>query len=1006
MRRRVVAAAVLFGALVPAVLSSAPKASATASGLPAGFQDNLVIGELDVPTAVRFSPDGRVFVAEKRGTIKVFTGLSDPAPRVFADLRTQVYNYSDRGLLGLTLAPNFPTDPHLYIAYTANADIGGTAPKWPPSDVSTDSCPNPPGATTDGCVVSARVSRLTVGNDGLMSGAEQVLVNDWCQQFPSHSIGTVAFGPDGYLYAGAGDGASFDTVDYGQFGSPKKNPCGDPPTGVGTNLTAPTSEGGALRSQDMQTTGDPTGLDGSIIRIDSATGAPAPGNPTTTGDTNARRIVSYGYRNPFRFAFRPGTSELWVGDVGWNTTEEINRIASPTAAPVANFGWPCYEGAEQQPGYSATGFNLCTQLYNAGTAKPPFFSYTHQTKIDPNETCPMSTAAISGLAFYQGGSYPTAYGGTLFFADYARQCIWSIRAGSDGVPDPTTVKVFDDGASFPVDLEIGPGGDLFYVDIVTGAIHRISYPTGVQPPRADIVASPSVGSAPLDVHLDGSGSTDPSPNEALSYAWDLDHDGAYDDAAGQVINHTFPYGDHTVGLQVTDTDGRQGTTSVTIHSGTTPVPVIDTPSAGSTWKVGDTISFTGHAADQANTPLPAEGLSWDVVLYHCPGNVCHTHPVQSFTGVAGGSIDGPNHDYPSHLQLRLTATDSFGHTATVARDLYPETIDLSVQSRPAGIAVAFDGTQRLAPYAVTVIKGSTHSLAAPASQVVGSDRYSFGGWSDAGGRAHSLVTSTPTSYVASYGVVAKGYLLDGFGGLHAVNGAAPATGGATFSFDIARAVALAPDGQSGYVLDGFGGLHGFNAAPPVAGTPYFAGRDLARDLVLTGAGQGYVLDAYGGIHRFGGAPDLGAGPYFPGFDIARRLALVPGHPRWAYVLDGYGGVHAIGGAPALPGPYFAGHDVARGLTLRSTGGGYLLDAFGGVHALGSAPPVSTDPGTYTAGVPSAAALVLTDPAALGESGGYVASGFGAVTRFGTPFAIARPATFGYDITRGLALSIR
>ena len=111
-----------------------------------------------------------------------------------------------------------------------------------------------------------------------MTGTEQVLVEDWCQQYPSHSIGTVEFGRDGALYASGGDGASFNFVDYGQDGSPL-NPCGDPPGGVGATLTPPTAEGGALRSQDLRTTGDPVTLDGTIIRVDPATGAGLPNNP-------------------------------------------------------------------------------------------------------------------------------------------------------------------------------------------------------------------------------------------------------------------------------------------------------------------------------------------------------------------------------------------------------------------------------------------------------------------------------------------------------------------------------------------------------------------------------------------------------------------------------------------------------------------------------------------------------------------------------------------------------
>jgi glucose/arabinose dehydrogenase len=167
-----------------------------------------------------------------------------------------------------------------------------------------------------------------------------VFINDWCQQYPSHSVGDLAFGADGNLYVTGGDGASFNFADYGQDGSPV-NPCGDPPGGVGGAMTPPTAEGGALRSQDLRTTSDPTTLDGTVLRLNPDNGQPAAGNPTTSGDLNARRIIAQGLRNPFRMTNRPGTDELWLGDVGWGTWEELNRIANPTAT-VTNFGWPCY----------------------------------------------------------------------------------------------------------------------------------------------------------------------------------------------------------------------------------------------------------------------------------------------------------------------------------------------------------------------------------------------------------------------------------------------------------------------------------------------------------------------------------------------------------------------------------------------------------------------------------------------------------------------------------------
>ncbi|MBJ7452188.1 MAG: PQQ-dependent sugar dehydrogenase, partial [Blastococcus sp.] len=214
-----------------------------ATQLPPGFSETTVIEGLTFPTVTRFASDGRVFVAEKSGLIKVYDDIGDTTPTVFADLRSKVHDFWDRGMLGLALDPQFSSSrPYVYVLYTYDAPIGGAPPTWG------DGCPNPPGATEEGCVVSARLSKLTAAGD-VMTGAENVLINDWCAQYPSHTVGGLAFGPDGALYASGGDGASFLFVDYGQEGTPP-NPCGDPPSGVGGSQAPPNAEGGALRSQD------------------------------------------------------------------------------------------------------------------------------------------------------------------------------------------------------------------------------------------------------------------------------------------------------------------------------------------------------------------------------------------------------------------------------------------------------------------------------------------------------------------------------------------------------------------------------------------------------------------------------------------------------------------------------------------------------------------------------------------------------------------------------------
>ncbi len=240
--------------------------AATLAVLPSGFQDQAVITGLVHPAVIQFASDGSIFVAEKGGLIKVFDSLSDTTPTIFADLRSRVHDFWDRGLLGMALPPNFPTNPYVYVLYAYDAPIGGTAPLWG------DGCPTPPGPTTDGCVISGRLSRLEASGQ-VMVGPEQVLINDWCQQFPSHATGSLAFGADGALYVSAGDGASFGFADYGQAGgsagSPTpRNPCGDPPGGVGGTQVPPTAEGGALRSQDVRTIGTGSGNYVSTIQAD------------------------------------------------------------------------------------------------------------------------------------------------------------------------------------------------------------------------------------------------------------------------------------------------------------------------------------------------------------------------------------------------------------------------------------------------------------------------------------------------------------------------------------------------------------------------------------------------------------------------------------------------------------------------------------------------------------------------------------------------------------------
>jgi glucose/arabinose dehydrogenase len=721
-----------------------------ASVVPSGFSEVVAISGLTQPTAVAFAGDGRIFVAEKSGLIKVFDSLSDTTPTVFADLRTQVHNFWDRGMLGLTLDPQFPTRPYVYALYTYDAVPGGTAPRWGTAGGTSDGCPNPPGSTVDGCVVQARLSRLTASGNQ-MAGSEQVLVSGWCQQFPSHSIGTVTFGPDGALYAGAGDGASFNYADYGQT----KNPCGDPPSPAGTSLTSPTAQGGALRSQSMRRpSGQPATLDGTISRVDPNTGAGLPGNPfASSADLNARRIIAYGLRNAFRFGVRPGTEQLWVGDVGWNTWEEIDRVADINDGIAENFGWPCYEGGTRQGSYDSIDLNSCESLYGVGQTGP-FYMYNHNAKVVSSDSCPAGSSSVSGIAFENGSNYPSDYDGALFFADASRGCVWVMKRGGGADPNPGQLAEFVGGAGRPVQVVTGPGGDIFYVDLGAGQVRRVVYNGANHPPTAVISASPTSGTAPLTVAYDASGSTDLDAGDVLSYAWDLDGDGQFDDSNAVAPTHTYTVaGSVTARLRVADQLGASDTEAVTINVGganSPPAPVIDAPTSGFQWKVGDAIAFSGHATDAQDGTLPAGRLSWSVVLNHCPSN-CHTHPVQSFSGVASGTFPAPDHEYPSSLSLVLTATDSAGASASTSLRLDPRTVNLTFATTPTGLQLNVGADTVTAPVTRTVIVGSSNSVSAPTPQAVGGASYTFSSWSDGGARAHNVVApATATTYTASF----------------------------------------------------------------------------------------------------------------------------------------------------------------------------------------------------------------------------------------------------------------
>ena len=308
---------------------------------------------------------------------------------------------------------------------------------------------------------------------------------------------------------------------------------------------------------------------------------------------------------------------------------------------------------------------------------------------------------------------------------------------------------FANSAAGPVNLMIGPNGDLFYVDFDGGQIIEVKY--GL---NAIATSDVTAGDAPLTVHFDGTGSVPAQPGDTLSYAWDLDGDGQFDDSTDPKPSYTYNTpGTYVVRLQVTDQRGGSAVSEpITITPGNTPpTAFVDTPPASLTWKVGDTISFSGHATDAQDGALPPSALSWQIIIHHCP-STCHTHLYETFPGVASGSFPAPDHDYPSFLEVALTATDTQGLTNTASVSINPQTATLNFQTVPTGLqlTVGSYGTQTT-PFAQTVIVNSLNALQAPSPQGSQPNIWEFSSWSDGGAQNHNITApaGSPT-YTATY----------------------------------------------------------------------------------------------------------------------------------------------------------------------------------------------------------------------------------------------------------------
>jgi glucose/arabinose dehydrogenase len=780
-----------------AVIALGSALPARAVVVPPGFQARVLpipraseapaptyINGLRRPTTIDFAPDGKLFVGDWLGRVKVFDSVEDSSPTLAVDVATEVHSFGDRGLLGMKLDPQFGTAEHnyIYLDYAYDVPMGSAASPHAEFSDGGDTCKNEDPYTD--CLISGRVVRVAlnpatgVAAAGATEPPQQELVRSWCQQFNSHSMGDLEFDSSGALLVSGGEGANYSAADYGQFA----NPCGDP-----------VNEGGSLRAQDVRTPSpaDQTDYSGSIIRVDPATGDALPDNPlfkdpsnpgVDNPDVRARRLLAYGFRNPFRFEIRPGSSEVYVGDVGQSTWEELDRLTSPPAPGQAalDFGWPCYEGGNGANVVLASWQTLaegghappCQALYaNPSLVTAPVWAYGHGDpagRLFSGDACnPSPGAAYSGLVFYQPAGvpvsrvFPPEAQGALFMADAARGCIWMMGTNAEGKPDPSKISNFatsdEAGGISPVDLVQGPDGALYGPNFYNDSIEQIRYTAGNQPPTARISASKIDGpiGAGFTVDFNAAASTDPEApaEDQMHFEWDLDGDGEFDDGADQATAQmTYSTAQNvTAKVRVRDEFTHSDIAQVMLYPGDLgpPAPMIEEPIEALDWAIGDTIPYKGNATDPDGDSV-ANGkldLSWEFVIRHCP-DACHTHPYES-SETASGTLVAPPHEYPSHLRFELTATDSRGRAVTVSRDVFPRVVEIGLSSDPLGIPVSFDGEPASnGPF--HLIAGGNGEVLAPLSASVGGTPYVFASWSDGGAFSHQITPLQDIDLVAHY----------------------------------------------------------------------------------------------------------------------------------------------------------------------------------------------------------------------------------------------------------------
>jgi glucose/arabinose dehydrogenase len=407
------------------------------------------IANVSNPTAMAFTPDGRLLIATQGGALRVVkNGTLLPTPSLTLNsaatgAEPKVCTPSERGLLGVAVDPDFVTNKYVYLFYTAR---NGSTCQQGGAFYGTATNYNATGLPVN------RVSRFVLGDDDLItvsaSNPEFKVVDNMPSRGGNHNAGDIHFGKDGYLYISIGDGGT----DYAGSG------------GGGSN--------DAARDKHV--------LTGKILRV-TRDGAVPPGNPftgantgtcavsgATTAGNHCQETFAWGLRNPFRFAMDPNATgtRFYINDVGQGVWEEVNESLSG-----ADYGWNICEGRHDS-GTTSAG---CNTSAISPTPTLPVYEYAHGIGGVPGTTLG-GCNSITGGAFVPNGLWP-GYNGRYLIADVVCSGIWSIP--TDGTPTAPVLagQEFATAMGQPTAVVFGPfgAGKALYVAAYNGTVKAIHY---------------------------------------------------------------------------------------------------------------------------------------------------------------------------------------------------------------------------------------------------------------------------------------------------------------------------------------------------------------------------------------------------------------------------------------------------------------------------------------------------------------------------------------------------